>query len=90
MEETSVADPEGMNDRRSLAALMAVITFAQDQGEMPRDGVDAEERAALLHQNVVDLIADLMHLDDRMPFGFRTAVTSAQSHYFAETEADNA
>lgn len=88
MEETSVPDPEGMNDRRSLAALLAVISFAADQGEMPHPEADVNQRAWLLEQNVVDLIGDLMHLDDRMPFNFDAAIETARDHYIAESEGE--
>ena len=89
LEETSVPDPEDMNDRRSLAALMAVIAFSDDIGELPEDGTETEDRRNLLQQNIADMLADLMHLADRVPgLDFEAALETGQLHYAAETEDD--
>jgi hypothetical protein len=65
-------DPEGMNDARSGWAARAIRAF--------REATGTDEESAL-----VDLLADLMHWDDRHHTDFEAARLRGREHYQAET-----
>ena len=60
------ADPEEMNENRSVAALRAVRGFSKDFGEN-LDRFDGEEQVPMVQQNTEDLLADVAHLGDTTP-----------------------
>lgn len=66
-------DPEGMNDVRATCAKQALLQFIVTTGT---DWADA----------LGDLLADLMHLCDRVAdLDFDRALRLARDHYAAET-----
>jgi hypothetical protein len=67
-------DPEGMNDRRAMWALAALVQFQS------LTGCDYED-------SLGDLLGDLMHWCDRANFDFDLALDRARFHYEAETTA---
>jgi hypothetical protein len=66
-------DPDGQNDDRAAWAKAALLAF------MAQTGADLED-------SLCDLLCDLMHLSDRVPFDFEAALQHARDHYLAETE----
>ena len=68
-------DPEGMNDKRSAWAGLAIAAFQQTTGTDDEDVLG-------------DLLTDLMHWADRNNYDFDAALSGAQSHYTAETSGD--
>jgi hypothetical protein len=65
-------DPDGMNDRRSAWAGLALAAF------IAATGTDWEDALG-------DLLTDLMHWADRNNYDFEAALFRAQGHYEAET-----
>jgi hypothetical protein len=65
-------DPEGMNERRTAWAGIAVAAF------IAATGTDLEDA-------LPDLLADLMHWCDRVAYDFDLALERARDHYDAET-----
>lgn len=68
-------DPEGMNDKRSAWAGLAIATFQQATGTDDEDALG-------------DLLTDLMHWADRNNYDFDAALLRAQNHYADETSGD--
>jgi hypothetical protein len=65
-------DLDGLNGDRAGWARAALEAFAA------QTGVDWEDALG-------DLLADLMHLSDRVPFDFQAALERGRDHYAAET-----
>ena len=78
-------DPEEMNHKRSEAAFRAARSFGKDFGE-DIDDFKGKEQLYMLRQNVVDLLADLAHLFDRLGFDYIDMLNQANGHYEEETE----
>jgi len=75
MTQTSHAlppDPEGMNERRTAWAGLALAAF------ITATGTDEEDALG-------DLLTNLMHWADRNNYDFEAALFRAQGHYEAET-----
>lgn len=70
-------DPEGMNERRTAWAGLAIAAFTTATG--------TDEENAL-----GDLLGDLMHWADRNNYDFDAALDRARMHYEAETAAAEA
>lgn len=75
-------DPEDMNNKRADAAERALITFAEDFGEMDEPG----ELGPLAEQNLCDLLADLAHYCDRHGLKMERCLFIARGCYTEETE----
>jgi hypothetical protein len=65
-------DVDGMNGDRAQWGKAALDAF------MAQTGVEYEDALG-------DLLCDLLHLSDREPFDFETALDRARDHYAAET-----
>ncbi len=65
-------DPDGQNNDRAAWAKVALDAF------MKETGTDLED-------SLCDLLCNLMHLSDRVPFDFDAALQHARDHYLAET-----
>lgn len=65
-------DPDGKNHDRAAWAKVALDAF------MRETGTDLEDA-------LCDLLCDLMHLSNRVPFDFEAALQHARNHYLAET-----
>jgi hypothetical protein len=65
-------DPDGRNHDRAAWAKVALDAF------MRETGTDLEDA-------LYDLLCDLMHLSDRVPFDFEAALIHAKDLYLAET-----
>jgi hypothetical protein len=65
-------DPEGMNERRTAWAGLAIAAFRDATGADPEDALP-------------DLLADLMHWCDRKGSDFDAALERGRYHYEAET-----
>jgi hypothetical protein len=72
MEAKLPLDPDGQNNERATWAKAALLAF------MAQTGTDYEDA-------LCDLLCDLMHLSDREPFDFETALEHARDYYLAET-----
>jgi hypothetical protein len=68
-------DPEGMNEKRTAWAGLAIAAFMAATGTEPGDALP-------------DLLADLMHWSDRNDTDFDAALERARDHYEAETIAE--
>jgi len=65
-------DPEGMNEKRTAWAGLAIAAFRDATGTDPEDALP-------------DLLADLMHWCDRNGTDFDAALERGRYHYEAET-----
>jgi len=72
MEANLPPDPDGKNNERAAWADHALRAF------MAETGTDLED-------SLCDLLCDLMHLSDRVPFDFEAALIHAKDLYLAET-----
>lgn len=77
-------DPEDMNNKRSNAAERALISFAEDFGEMDKPG----ELGVLVEQNLCDLLADLAHYCDRHGLEMKRCLFTARGCYLEETNGE--
>lgn len=77
------ADPESRNDERAEAARLTVKKFAKSYGELDElAGV-----GSLARQNIIDLLANLAHMCDRLDIDLLGCIETARIHYSEETGA---
>jgi hypothetical protein len=70
-------DPDGINDKRSAGAGLAIAAFQRATG--------ADDEDVLC-----DFLTDLMHWADRNHYDFEAALDRGGFHYEAETKGDPA
>jgi hypothetical protein len=80
MAEKVLFDVEITNQHRSDAAEKALLSFAQDSGELDHDGALGE----LSEQNITDLLVDLAHYCDRQGLSLQRCLAKAERHYREE------